>query len=378
LRAERVLITGARAPVALHLARLLKDAGCFVVMADCLRHSLAFVSRACDVAVVVPAFDDDVAAAGAVLAEVIDRQEITHVIPTCEEVFYLAILWQQREMGAHLFAPDLAQLSEVHDKYRFVQMVQAMGLSAPETVLLQSAADMAAVAGRSGALVFKPVWSRFGTDVQICPKTPRFTPSPRFPWVAQACVDGDLLGVHAMALDGAVTALAAYRPLYRAGQGAGTAFAPAIHDGIADFVRHFVAETGWTGQISFDFIEAASGLFAIECNPRATSGVHLFNAPDAFATAVFDGAVVRPDADDLRGVRLAMAVYGFWPALRRRRFGPYIRDIGKVVDVLAWPDDPGPGRKQWRMLAEVAGIAMRQRVSLQTAATAGIAWNGPS
>jgi hypothetical protein len=46
-------------------------------------------------------------------------------------------------------------------------------------------------------------------------------------------------------------------------------------------------------------------------------------------------------------------------------------------ELLDWPGDPAPKRAQWRTLAEVAGTALRQRISLQAASTRDIEWNGP-
>ena len=243
MRDERVLITGARAPVALHLARLLHGAGCFVGLADSLRQSVSFASAACDVRVVLPPATGGLAAYGEALMQAIETHDITHVIPTCEEVFHLAAVWGAQDMKARLFAPDLDQLAAVHHKFHFVDIARRLDLPVPETRLLQSAEDVSVVARQSEALVFKPVWSRFGTDVQVCQKVPKLAPTPRFPWVAQDYVGGELFSAYAVAHRGRVTALAAYQPLYRAGQGAGTAFTIVNDPLIDDFVARFAAGT---------------------------------------------------------------------------------------------------------------------------------------
>ncbi len=377
MRDERILITGARAPAALHLARLLHGAGCFVALGDSLRAAVSFASTACDAAVVLPSATGGAAAYGDGLAQAITQHRITHVVPTCEEVFHLAGVWGTRDMGARLFAPGLDRLARVHNKWQFIEIARGLDLPVPETRLLQTIDDLAAVQDRSTSLVFKPVWSRFGTDVQICPKTPKLTPSARFPWVAQNHVAGTLVSAYAVAHRGRVTALAAYHPLYRAGQGAGTAFAPVSDPAISDFIARFVAGTEWTGQISFDFIKDGAALMVIECNPRATSGIHLFTEPHSFAGAFFGGGAVKPDASGLHAVKLAMIIYGWWPALRSGTFGRYLQDLRSVNDVMVWPGDVAPRRQQWRAVAEIAQIALRRRVSLQTAATDDIEWDGP-
>lgn len=377
MRTERVLITGARAPVALHLARLLHGAGCFVALADSLRQSVSFASKACDARVILPPINDNRENLGQALAEAIATHGITHVAPTCEEVFCLADLWAHRDMGACLLAPDLGLLATFHNKFQFVERVRAMGLPAPKTRLLQTADDVAACRQDANNLVFKPVWSRFGTEVQVCPGKLDIAPTPRRPWVAQDFVSGELCCAYAVATDGRLTALAAYTPRYRVGNGAGTAFAPLRDPEIAEFVRSFVADTCWTGQVSFDFIRDGQALWAIECNPRATSGLHLFDDPDSFATAFFGGAEAKANAQGLHGVKLAMGLYGALPAIRSGALHQYLRDLRRVTDVMVWPGDRAPRRQQWRAVAEITGIALRKRISLQAASTADIAWNGP-
>ncbi len=54
------------------------------------------------------------------------------------------------------------------------------------------------------------------------------------------------------------------------------------------WVERFVAKTGWSGFVTFDFIVvAAGGPYAIECNPRARSGVHFWEGAD-IARAVLE------------------------------------------------------------------------------------------
>ena len=60
------------------------------------------------------------------------------------------------------------------------------------------------------------------------------------------------------------------------------------HAAARAWVETFVAREGYTGQIAFDFIETEAGvMYALECNPRATSGVHLLAAHPEFAAAFF-------------------------------------------------------------------------------------------
>ncbi|WP_031202872.1 hypothetical protein [Mesorhizobium sp. LSJC269B00] len=377
-----VLITGARAPVALHLARLLHGAGRRVILADSPARPIAAASTACAAyhRLPPPRFAAD-AYAKAVDA-LVRAEGIELVIPTCEEVFYLGRLWQHRAMPARLFAPEMAMLARVHDKHAFIRLAQSLGLDVPETILLQSEADLDGVRGQSRELVFKPVWSRFARDVLLRPSPDELDavrPSPAAPWVAQRYIAGEEISAYAVAIEGELKALALYRSLYRAGKGAGICFEPVEDIAARRFVETFVAGAGWTGQISFDLMRENNGrVLPLECNPRAVSGLHFFRDPRRFADAVLeDGAEVKPDVTAPQTVRLAMWIYGMPAALRSGGLGSFRQAMHDADELLDWPGDPAPKRAQWRTLAEIAGTAISQRISLQAASTRDIEWNGP-
>ncbi|TIQ34396.1 MAG: ATP-grasp domain-containing protein [Mesorhizobium sp.] len=379
---QTVLITGARAPVALHLARLLDGAGRRVILADSPARPIAAVSKACARyhRLPPPRFEPE---AYAEAVEALVRAEgIGLVIPTCEEVFYLALTWRGRAMPAQLLAPGIELLAEVHNKHAFIRLAERLGLAVPETTLLSSRDDLEAVRGRSRELVFKPVWSRFASHVLLRP-TPDFLdtiiPSPAMPWVAQRFIDGDEISAYAVARDGRLKALALYRSLYRAGKGAGIFFERVEDQAARELVERIVAGTSWTGQISFDLMREASGrVLPLECNPRAVSGLHFFRDAARFADAVLgDGPEVAPDVAAPQTVRLAMWIYGLPAALRSGGLGRFRKAMREGQELLDWPGDPAPVKAQWPALAEIAGVARRQGISLQAASTRDIEWNGP-
>lgn len=382
MKPRSYLVTGARAPVALHLMRLLVGAGHRVYLADSLRQPLAAQSRLHHGYHLLPSFRTEPAAAAKVLDDLLVRLRIDCVIPTCEEVLHLARIWQDHPMPARLFAPALPLLAQAHDKYRFITLCQDLGLAVPPTRLLLGPQDVQALAGQAAGLVFKPVWSRFATQTVICPDRgglARITPSLVAPWVAQDFIVGDEICVYAVAHAGRITALSAYRGLIRAGRGASVCFAPVQDPAVADFVTRFVAGTGWTGQVSFDLIRRPDGtVLPIECNPRATSGLHFFQAPAAFATAIAGDARACPDVTRPQGVRLALWVYGVPQIARRGGWQAFRSAFDNVQDVMDWPGDRLGTLAQLRPLADIARIALRDRVSLQTASTDGITWDGPA
>jgi hypothetical protein len=378
---ETVLITGARAPVALHLARLLHGAGHRVILADTPARPIAAASKACARYHRLPPPRFEPRSYADAVEALIRAEGIGLVIPTCEEVFHLALAWRGRTMPTRVFAPDLGLLAQVHNKHGFIRLAEQLGLAVPETTLLNSRDDLEAVRGRSRDLVFKPVWSRFASHVLLRP-TPDFldaiAPSPAMPWVAQRFVEGEEISAYAVARDGQLKALALYRSLYRAGKGAGIFFERVEDEAARELVERVVAGTAWTGQISFDLMREADGrVLPLECNPRAVSGLHFFRDPARFVDAALgEGPEVTPDVTAPQTVQLAMWIYGLPAALRSGGLAHFRKAMREGEELLDWPGDSAPVRAQWAALAEIAGVALRQGISLQSASTRDIEWNG--
>ncbi|MBK8085309.1 MAG: hypothetical protein IPK28_16645 [Devosia sp.] len=375
----RVLITGARAPVALHLARLFHAAGHAVLLADSQRYPIAAATRMKQAYRRLPSPRGNVAAYAAAVSELIAEEGIDLVVPTCEEVFFLAAA---RDLGGEaipLFAPDFGTLAAAHHKGQFAADGADLGGGPPPTQVVTSAAELRAL-GYERDRVLKPAWSRFASRVLVRPTpdaTAAVVPLPTDPWVVQTYLPGEEICGYGVAVGGRLLAFSAYRPRYRAGAGAGIAFAPADDSAALQFATAYAHRTGWTGQLSFDYRRDAQGtLHAIECNPRAVSGVHFFGPGDGLAEAMLEGRPAMPTETRTLAAPLAMLVYGLGEALRRRGVRDWWRDFRGMADLFAFPGDRGFVLPQLLALAEIASVAVRSGKSLQQAATDDIEWNG--
>jgi hypothetical protein len=84
------------------------------------------------------------------------------------------------------------------------------------------------------------------------------------------------------------------------------------HPATLNWVQSFVSRTQFSGQIAFDFIESAEGqVWAIECNPRTTSGIHLFADMPGITSAFTDPSVPlqTPISDSPKLITAAMLLY---------------------------------------------------------------------
>jgi predicted ATP-grasp superfamily ATP-dependent carboligase len=139
---SKILFTGGRAPVTLHLARLFHAAGHTVFVADCLSTQLCSTSNAVRRCFEVPAPNSDPVGFLAGLSGIVRSESIDVLVPTCEEVFHLAR--GRALIPCPVFAPDWSRLQRLHSKWDFNQDLIALGKPVPRTWLLQSVDDLSA------------------------------------------------------------------------------------------------------------------------------------------------------------------------------------------------------------------------------------------
>lgn len=375
--AERVLVTGARAVAALDIARSLRAAGFEPHLADCVPARLA---RWSTTAGPVHRYASPVqrpAAFAADLRELIARLDPVRVIPTCEEVFHLAHAAAVGGWSDRLLAPDPETLATLHAKDRFAALCGRLGLPVPDTRTATDGSTLTSAVAAMGDVVIKPVWSRFGEDARASPTAADLAamrPTAAQPWVVQRRVVGEEVCFYAVCQAGRITAFAAYGSDWRLPGGAAYAFrppAPAISEALRRMADRLAVEVG-TGQFACDAIVDADGLpWLIECNPRATSGVHLFGRSVAFGRALLGQGEAASDGRP-RHIAPALWLYG----LPRGRWADWRRQRREGLDALTAPADRAPLAGA---LVDTLGFglhALRRGTSLTGATTADIEWNG--
>lgn len=384
-KGKTVLLTGGRAPVTLELARAFALAGWRVVVAESLPVHLCRSSRAVARSVLVPAPRTDPQAFIDALDAVICAEGVDLLIPTCEEIFHIARGIEQLRARCRVLAEPLDSLRRLHSKWEFVGQVVELGLPAPATELITSREALQSRLDRRRAdegLVLKPVFSRFAARVYLlrahrAVEVPEVWPTPEQPWLAQQLLEGEPFCTYSVAHGGRLTAHVAYGSRFTAGEGATIAFAPAHRPDLERWVARFVEATGFTGQIAFDFIVAPDGTpYPLECNPRATSGIHLL-PPAGLVQALTqpDSPLIGPEPSARAILRMAMLLYGrpfrSWARLRE-----WADLLVTARDVVYRADDPAPFRDQFRLMARFWQISRKRSIGLTEATTADIEWNG--
>ncbi|KMM73933.1 hypothetical protein ACP93_19210 [Xanthomonas sp. NCPPB 1128] len=384
--APGVLITGARAPVALDLARRFAAQGWRVHLADSVASRISGWSRAVAAHHRVAPARDAPRAWLADLNDVLARQRIDVLVPTCEEVFYLARYRSALPAQLHLPLHDFDTLRTLHSKYAFMELARGLDsdVDVPDSIRVHDLEQAREWAG-TAPLVLKPEFSRFGVHVRLYPHgmLAADTPLPdQGAWVAQRYCDGEERCSYALARDGVLLAHAVYRPRYRLRRSSSYYFDAAPDPQIERFTAQLVQALRFSGQISFDWMVSAQGRCSvIECNPRATSGLHLFAATDPLVALLCGDAgdaqaPLRP-ADD-RAAMLGMLMLGVAlpAALGHGRLRQWRQDYVRAEDVLAPRGDRWPLAGTLCDLGSHARLALAQRCSVREAATRDTEWDG--
>jgi hypothetical protein len=314
----KILVTSSRLPYAVTEIRELGRAGHCVHAADTFRTAPGSHSRFIERSHVTPSPVHHPVGYHVRIEEIVREHGIDMVVPSFEEVFYLA---RQGGYvgGAPIDAPPFRTLRLLHDKSAFVRFAADLGLHVPPTHVVVSLAELHAAIAEFDRYLARPAFSRAGTrllcntgklagqaDVDDC------DPTREGPWIVQGFIDGRDVCSFSVARLGRITGHATYEHPRTLDSAGGVVFRSIDEPEALRAAQRIAEATHYTGQFSLDFIRRHSGeLCVIECNPRPTAGVCLM--PEG----MFVRALLDPAAEPLVA-----------PAGMRRMFrGALIREM---------------------------------------------------
>ena len=391
-------MTGGRAPVALDLARKLATSGHIVYLAESCPAQLCKHSRFVTENIIIPEPKQDPVAFINSLQAIIKNEEIDWLIPTCEEIFYVSKYVSDLKEYCHVLVESIDKLHRYHNKWEFIQTSKQLHLQVPETYLLRSEKDLKDIVSVKGKWVYKRVYSRFATNVYIVDHDHSKVISPKRMtvkrlrkelnkdmkkdelWIAQRFIEGDAFCSYALCHHGEVKAVATYPVEFTAGVGACISFTAVHHEKIEKWLVEFVLHEQFTGQIAFDFFVTNDGeVYAIECNPRTTSGIHLFTDDYLFSQALFNESsegIVRPNEKEKVVISMAMLSYGLASIRSFKEVKRWLQLMVKGKDNIFCSDDVQPFLQQFPLLLWSAKVSRKENISLMQATTFDIEWNG--
>lgn len=386
-----VLITLGRLPKGLDLARSFHRLGWRVIVAEPFRWHLSAMSNAVArrYTVTAPAVSrerylDE-------LRDIVLKEGVDLVVPVSEEIMHASHLAGRLPVGVQLYSMPPEVLMPLHDKLQFIGRCRDYGVAAPATCALGTpgAADLA----QAGDHIVKPVYSCSGRGV-LFRRQGEALPDvvPGQPAIVQRWVKGNVLSTFSIAAAGRPLVTVVYRGAVMSGT-VSVCFervteADPQHRAVIEWVNRFIAGAGFTGFISFDLVVDEDGqAHGIECNPRATSGLH-FVDPDDLARAV-----VLPDAalDGAQPVRFRkpLLMQQFYPCLTEvqksmfspKAFGPdFRRNLSRFLkarDVTWGWRDPLPFITMPLTASQIIWLSMRSGATFGEVATLDVGLYAP-
>jgi hypothetical protein len=293
-----ILLTNGRFPVSIDLARQLRRLGHTIFVVDPMHYHVCRFSRAVKGSTWVPTPHTDAAGFITAVKKVVRQNDIDLIIPMHEEIFYLAES-KDPAIIEKLLAPPWETLLRLHNKWTFSEFLGEIGLDAPRARLCKSKEDIAALLREPGEWAVKPVFGRAASNVyhlsQHDPVPSKCDVSEENHYIAQEWITGQRYCSYMVIRSGRVQAFSLY-PVWETIDGSSCVYFRSIaHPKIEEYVTKLAAAIPDVGaQLAFDFIETEDRLVAIECNPRATSGIHLFSGTTLLAQALVSGPPVPP------------------------------------------------------------------------------------
>ncbi|PWW72768.1 hypothetical protein C7212DRAFT_366318 [Tuber magnatum] len=371
-----ILLSNGRFPVSIDLARQLKLAGHNVYVVDPMHYHVCKFSNSVVKSYWVPAPHVDPEGYAEGVRRAVKDAKIDLIIPMHEEIFHLAEQTSDVSDGGCeivrklLFAPDFQTLVRLHNKWEFSRFLGKTGCDAPRAWLCRNMDDVRALPHGETELALKPVYGRAAKGVHhLKPNTPLpegVDVGPENEYIAQEWITGNRYCSYSVLRDGRVFAFSVYPVVDTIDESSCVYFQSIEHAGIRTYVERIAdALPGMNGQIAFDFIETDDQLVAIECNPRATSGIHLWSGtPDlAHSFTQASPAVARPG--ERRQLIPGMLMWSKKGAGLRE----YLRHMKRLMgtkDVMFSKRDLLPSLMQPFLLTSYYEICRERRMNIST------------
>lgn len=388
---KKILLTGGRSPITLDLARSLNDCGFSVYGVESSPYTLCEYSNAFKKFKLITAPNDSLNQYKEELIAFINENKIDLVIPTNEEAFQISKIKEELSKVCHPLVSSLERLNQLHHKFEFNQQVVSLNLPAPKSYQTHTSEEILSLLDKipSEKIVLKPSYSRFATQTLLLKKEAAkayvFNHKEVFtiPYVLQEFIEGKELCSTSFALEGELLSHVTYSHDFTAGKGAGICFEAIHHPAIENWVRLFVKQTQFTGHLSFDFIiNDKEELYPLECNPRATSGLHLLvhqkNYIENLTQTKLNLEIQKtpPSPEKKAQIKLAMLVYGFFSIRSISECFNWFKIFFTAREVIFSLNDIKPFFIQFVSFYSLIRKAKKANCSPLEYSTKDIEWNG--
>ncbi|KAJ3032952.1 hypothetical protein HDV00_006955 [Rhizophlyctis rosea] len=299
-----VLIDGGRLSKGLFLARICKAAGHRVIYTSTPSTSFcgARFSSAVDVHCAIPRSHENYAKCAASIRDIIKKENVDLYIPVSTATSAQTDAKLAEEVIAPLGVKSISlsqkDTARLDDKSAFGKWCEEIGASTPITIPVTSTEEALSHFKRLATTPPSPTATTYllksiqyddahRSDIFLASESltnpTTFTSrlaslpiSPSRPWILQQFIRGKEYCSHVLVLEGKVLALSICPSSHWLLQ-----YTPVKHEGITKWIEDFVAETGLSGHVCFDFMveDTTNKVYCIECNPRVSTAVGCFRSP---------------------------------------------------------------------------------------------------
>lgn len=314
------------------------------------------------------------------LHTIVINENVDWVVPVSEEIMHVSFLRDRLPPNVGLYAMPSATLLALHHKLSFIARCGEYGVSAPQSYDLHD--PRAATLAAADDYIVKPALSCSGRGVKFLrcgDALPRHESQETM--IVQSWVKGDVLSTFSVAHEGRSITTVVYKGAVMSGTVA-VCFERVLprdpqHQPVLDWVHRFVREARFSGFISFDLVIDAQGeAHGIECNPRATSGLHFVDAHE------LANAVVNPVEQTRIALRPDTLMQQFYPCLtelQKSMFGGgqfrrNLKHFLRARDVTWSPRDPLPFLTMPFTASQIICKSIRQGVTMGEVATLDVGW----
>lgn len=347
--AKKVLLTGGRAPAVLDMARQFHDFGHEVYVAESTHIHFCKSSFAVKQSFKVPHPVAEEAAYIDALVNLCKTHRIDILMPNYLEIYPIARQKHRFPPHTTVFCDDIQTIDTLNNKEKFMRLCQDLGVRTPTTELItdkQVYIDRINRAHIKYPHVIKAVYCAGGMKTLTIrsPEQARTMPLVA-PFLMQDFIDGRVWSTYGIAHEGRFTCHAGYYPWYTFRENGGAVCFEA-HDNLAllAFIQKIVSAIAFTGQLGFDVMEQKDGtLFAIECNPRITSGVHLMRGNLDLMSKIADPQALFEHVSHTDPLQLTFAsMLTIMNTQKHSDFKTWLYYLMRSHDVVINWNDPGP------------------------------------
>jgi predicted ATP-grasp superfamily ATP-dependent carboligase len=335
---KNILLTGGKMTKALQLARSFHGAGHRVFLVETEKYWLSGhrFSRAVSGFYTLPAPESDPDGYYHSLQTIVKQHEIDVFIPVSSPVasFHDAVATKGLPDTCQVIHASPTVVEQLDDKFLLGKLAQQLGLSAPRAFLITDVQQIIDFdfAAEPRQYILKSIRynsvSRLNLTRLPCPNPEALEAyvkelpiSEANPWVLQEFITGQEYCTHSTVRHGQIRLHCCSRssPFQ-------VNYQQVEHPEIFHWVETFVGALNLTGQISFDFIQAADGVvYPIECNPRTHSAITLFYNHPGVADAYLQD---RRDESELPITPLANSRPTYW----------LYHELWRLTGVRSWAD----------------------------------------